>query len=278
TLHVSMIKGNTNTSRFTSPQTFGSQGIGLQGIGLQKPGPDRLGPVNLITKCDRIVNFTHNSNVQNSNSKNHTMMLNTNSIMSMATSVIPNNSGSTNSRGINSDLSFPCVMTGTVGPDIIVGPARTGSFSGSNNNGNGNSGGNDGGNGGDLFSDIEIIKGLAGNDVILCGSQSICTITTGPGDSILRAGGATQAKLYAGAGNNIFIGGEGDSLMVGNLGNDIFYAGTGHDTMIGGPGKNYFDCGLSGNAVILNYNPILDTKAGNCKYIVYVRTPFPVLP
>jgi Ca2+-binding RTX toxin-like protein len=59
----------------------------------------------------------------------------------------------------------------------------------------------------------------------------------GPGNNVLL-GSTSQTtdsnKLYGGAGNNIFIGGIGSTLMVGDkIGNDQFYAGTGHDVMLG---------------------------------------------
>jgi len=72
---------------------------------------------------------------------------------------------------------------------------------------------------------------------------------------------------------NIFIGGFGDTLMVGGKGNDQFYAGSSHDVMIGGGGANYFDCGPNGNGVILDFNAKNgDTKAGNCKFVITVPT------
>ena len=47
--------------------------------------------------------------------------------------------------------------------------------------------------------------------------------------------------------------------------------GTGHDVMIGGRGANYFDCGLNGNALILNFNPAKgDTKSPSCKFVITV--------
>ncbi|MGB6528443.1 MAG: hypothetical protein WBF33_10075, partial [Candidatus Nitrosopolaris sp.] len=73
-------------------------------------------------------------------------------------------------------------------------------------------------------------------------------------------------------------------LMVGGkVGNDQFYGGTGHDVMIGGRGANYFDCGLNGNALILNFNPAKDdTKSPNCKFLITVHPninqPAPTLP
>ena len=80
---------------------------------------------------------------------------------------------------------------------------------------------------------------------------------------------------YFRPGNNIFIGGGGETLMVGGKGNDQFYAGSnnlfdgGDDVMIGGSGANYFDCGPNGNGVILDFNPAKgDTKAPNCKFVI----------
>jgi Ca2+-binding RTX toxin-like protein len=117
------------------------------------------------------------------------------------------------------------------------------------------------------------IYGLDGNDFIQCGPGA-CKAFAGPGNNILVAGlvDSDTSKLYGGSGNNIFIGGTGNSLMVGGKGNDQFYAGSGHDVMIGG-GANFFDCGISGNGVILDFNPANgDTKASNCKFVITVHT------
>jgi hypothetical protein len=120
------------------------------------------------------------------------------------------------------------------------------------------------------------IYGVGGNNVLQCG-QGSCKAVAGPGNNVLL-GSTSQTtdnnRLYGGAGNNIFIGGIGSTLMVGGkVGNDQFYGGTGHDVMIGGRGANYFDCGLNGNALILNFNPAKgDTKAPNCKFVITVGT------
>jgi hypothetical protein len=122
------------------------------------------------------------------------------------------------------------------------------------------------------------IYGIAGNDVIQCGSGN-CKIYSGNGDNIMIAGTSTTAQLYGGSGNNMFIGGTGDTLMVGGKGNDQLYAGSGHDIMIGGGGTNYFDCGANGNGVILDFNAKNgDTKSGNCKYAITVNTGVTPLP
>jgi Ca2+-binding RTX toxin-like protein len=90
---------------------------------------------------------------------------------------------------------------------------------------------------------------------------------------VLISGSSSSAQLYGGSGNNIFIGGAGDTLMVGGKGNDQFYAGSSHDVMIGGGGANYFDCGPNGNGVILDFNAKNgDTKASNCKFVITVPT------
>jgi Ca2+-binding RTX toxin-like protein len=115
------------------------------------------------------------------------------------------------------------------------------------------------------------IYGLNGNDFIQCGPAA-CKAFAGPANNILVASTSSSTdnnKLYGSSGNNIFIGGPGDTLMVGGKGNDQFYAGIGHDTMIGGGGANFFDCGLNGNGIILDFNPANgDTKASNCKFVV----------
>jgi hypothetical protein len=120
------------------------------------------------------------------------------------------------------------------------------------------------------------IYGVGGNNVLQCG-QGSCKAVAGPGNNVLL-GSTSQTtdnnRLYGGAGNNIFIGGIGCTLLVGGkVGNDQFYGGTGHDVMIGGRGANYFDCGLNGNGVILNFNPAKgDTKAPNCKFVITAGT------
>ncbi len=122
------------------------------------------------------------------------------------------------------------------------------------------------------------IYGIAGNDVIQCGPGN-CKVYAGPGDNVVMSSTSTTSQLYGGFGNNMFIGGTGDTLMVGGKGNDQFYAGSGHDIMIGGGGRNYFDCGTSGNGVILDFNAKNgDTKAGNCKYVITIKTGVPALP
>ena len=118
------------------------------------------------------------------------------------------------------------------------------------------------------------LYGVGGNNILQCGPGA-CKAVAGPGNNVLLASTSSTAdnnKLYGGAGNSIFIGGIGSTLMVGGkVGNDQFYGGTGHDVMIGGRGANYFDCGLNGNALILNFSPAKgDTKAPNCKYAITV--------
>jgi hypothetical protein len=118
-----------------------------------------------------------------------------------------------------------------------------------------------------------------GNNVLQCGLGA-CKAVAGPGNNVLLASTSETTdnnRLYGGAGNNIFIGGIGSTLMVGGkVGNDQFYGGSGHDVIIGGRGANYFDCGLNGNALILNFNPAKgDTKAPNCKFVITVPPGFP---
>jgi len=116
--------------------------------------------------------------------------------------------------------------------------------------------------------------GVGGNNILQCG-QGACKAVAGPGNNVLLASTSTTTdnnKLYGGAGNSIFIGGIGSTLMVGGkVGNDQFYGGAGHDIMIGGRGANYFDCGINGNALILNFSPAKgDTKSPDCKFVITV--------
>ena len=162
--------------------------------------------------------------------------------------IIPPSCPSTGSSGGSTGGCPPTV--GTSGPDIIVATAVSGAT----------------------------IYGIAGNDVIQCGSGD-CKVYSGNGDNTMIAGTSSTAQLYGGSGNNMFIGGSGDTLMVGGKGNDQMYAGSGHDIMIGGGGSNYFDCGANGNGVVLDFNAKNgDTKAGNCKYAITVNTGVPALP
>jgi hypothetical protein len=118
-----------------------------------------------------------------------------------------------------------------------------------------------------------------GNNILQCGLGA-CKAVAGPGNNILLASTSETTdnnRLYGGAGNNIFIGGIGSTLMVGGkVGNDQFYGGIGHDVMIGGRGANYFDCGQNGNGLILNFNPAKgDTKSPDCKFVITVPPGFP---
>jgi Ca2+-binding RTX toxin-like protein len=123
------------------------------------------------------------------------------------------------------------------------------------------------------------LYGVGGNNVLQCG-QGACKAVAGPGNNVLLSSTSTTTdnnRLYGGAGNDIFIGGIGSTIMVGGkVGNDQFYAGTGHDVLIGGGGANYFDCGLNGNGLILNFNPAKgDTKAPNCKFVITAHANYP---
>jgi Ca2+-binding RTX toxin-like protein len=162
-----------------------------------------------------------------------------------------NNYDSSNSRSGSTNKNGGCPkIVGTNGPDIIIASAVPGAQ----------------------------IYGLAGNDVIQCGTGN-CKVYSGPGDNIMESSSSTTAQLYGGSGNNVFIGSGGDTLMVGGKGDDQFYAGSGHDVMIGGGGANYFDCGSNGNGVILDFNAKNgDTKAPNCKFSITVNTRVPPLP
>jgi RTX calcium-binding nonapeptide repeat (4 copies) len=163
---------------------------------------------------------------------------------------INNNDGSSMVSGNNNRNGSCPKIVGTNGPDIIIASAVPNAQ----------------------------IYGLAGNDVIQCGTGN-CKVYSGPGDNIMMSSSSSTAQLYGGSGNNVFIGSGGDTLMVGGKGNDQFYAGSGHDVMIGGGGTNYFDCGSNGNGVILDFNAKNgDTKANDCKFVITVNTGVPPLP
>jgi Ca2+-binding RTX toxin-like protein len=120
------------------------------------------------------------------------------------------------------------------------------------------------------------VYGLNGNDVIHC-SQGSCKAYGGNGNDMIVAGAAgggsalsTHSELYGGPGNDILVGGTGNSILVGGPGNNQLFAGTGTDYLIGGVGHGatYFDCGATGNGIILDFNPSIgDTKSSDCKYV-----------
>jgi Ca2+-binding RTX toxin-like protein len=126
----------------------------------------------------------------------------------------------------------------------------------------------------------DIIYGTAVTDVTIYGLDKDDVMIGGSGNSKIFGGngndflvsGVGNAQMYGGRGNDILVGGSGTSVIVGGTGNDQLYAGFGNDILIGGPGANYFDCGLTGNAMVLDFNPAKgDTKAPDCKYVFTVR-------
>jgi Ca2+-binding RTX toxin-like protein len=199
---------------------------------------------------------------------------------------IPNNVFTPFNQAPVNSLSRSQIATGLELPkNLIISPSCSSSGGGGGSGLGGSSGGCQpivGTNGPDIIVATAVtsasIYGLDGNDIIQCGSGS-CKAYGGEGDNTMIAGSSTTAQLYGGSGSNIFVGGSGDTLMVGGKGSDQLYAGSGHDMMVGGGGSNYFDCGPNGNGVILDFNAKNgDTKAGNCKYVVTVKTGVPPLP
>jgi hypothetical protein len=198
---------------------------------------------------------------------------------------IPNNVFTPFNQAPVSSLSRSQIATGLELPkNLIISPSC--SSTGGGGSGVGGSGGGCqpivGTNGPDIIVATAVtsasIYGLDGNDIMQCGPGN-CKIYGGEGDNTLISGSSTTAQLYGGSGNNIFVGGTGDTLMVGGKGNDQLYAGSGNDMLVGGGGSNYFDCGPNGNGVILDFNAKNgDTKAGNCKYVITVKTGVPPLP
>jgi hemolysin type calcium-binding protein len=200
---------------------------------------------------------------------------------------IPNNPITPPNQSPVTSLSRSQIASGLNLPKNLIVPTCAAGSASSSTGGGSSSGGNGcppivGTNGPDIIIATGVpsatIYGLAGNDVIQCGTGT-CKVYAGPGDNIMMSSSSATAQLYGGPGNNIFIGSGGDTLMVGGSGNDQFYAGSGHDVMIGGNGANYFDCGAAGNGVILNFNAKNgDTKASDCKFAITVNTGVPALP
>lgn len=94
-----------------------------------------------------------------------------------------------------------------------------------------------------VATDIEIVKGGAGND------------------SISAAGVTTDVVLIGGAGDDVLIGGAGDDDLCGGLGNDrmkwsAVSAATKGDYYAGGGGIDTIDYGAAGVAIVACLNPL----------------------
>jgi len=130
----------------------------------------------------------------------------------------------------------PCTITGTPGPDVLVG-----------------------GRGRD------IICGLGGNDRllggggrdVLRGGPGADTLFGGSGDDVLRGddgadvlrGGSGDDDLYAGAGDDDAQGGAGDDVIRAGTGDDVLSGGAGRDVLRAVDGPDYRDalsCGSGG--------------------------------
>ena len=112
------------------------------------------------------------------------------------------------------------VMTGDAGNDTADYSARTNALT-LNIDGTGDSG--EGAEADSIGTDIEIVKGGAGNDTIV-GSSGNDTIFGGPGDDTIT-GGLGNDTLNGDAGNDTFIEGAATS------GADVFNGGAGIDTV-----------------------------------------------
>jgi Ca2+-binding RTX toxin-like protein len=92
------------------------------------------------------------------------------------------------------------------------------------------------GEGDAVLSDVEIVKGGSGDDVL-----SAYAITT------------TDVVLMGGAGNDILIGGAGNDDLCGESGDDRFVDNPGNDNLVGGPGIDTADYRTgTGNIVCLD--------------------------
>ena len=158
-------------------------------------------------------------------------------------------------------------MTGTPGPDSLIGDASANTIFGlAGNDSIWGHGGNDVvdagdgrdrvflGAGNDQFTD-SAQTGFGGSDLVYLGVGND-TVTGGGGNDTIHAmdgadsvvGGTGNETIYAGAGNDTVSGGDGNDAIWGGPGNDthqpaesgddLIFAFTGNDLITGGPGND----------------------------------------
>ncbi|MEB3213064.1 MAG: hypothetical protein VKL39_17055 [Leptolyngbyaceae bacterium] len=86
------------------------------------------------------------------------------------------------------------------------------------------------------FSDVDVLRGDAGDDIINGGS-SRDTLHGGMGNDLLN-GGSNHDDMHGGSGNDILNGGSGNDWMFGQQGRDILNGGTGRDRIFGADGRD----------------------------------------
>jgi YVTN family beta-propeller protein len=102
-------------------------------------------------------------------------------------------------------------------------------------------------------SGADIINGRGGNDGIN-GCNGADIINGGNGDD----------RIAGSQGNDMLYGDAGNDLIQGDSGNDQIFGGNGNDILTGGAGRDQFNCG-AGTDTITDFQPGVDTKAGNCE-------------
>ena len=101
----------------------------------------------------------------------------------------------------------------------------------------------------------ELLKGTAGDDLLMGYANSNDTIAGGLGDDTLT-GAAGNDSLDGGAGADQLGGGDGNDTLIGGLGNDTLMGGAGSDTYVFGQGGgvDYIsDGGLKADSDILKF-------------------------
>jgi ELWxxDGT repeat protein len=129
------------------------------------------------------------------------------------------------------------VITGTIGPDRLVGGALG-----------------------------EMIRGLAGNDTLigrggndtLLGGGGNDRLNGGAGDDLLKGGGGRDV-LKGGGGNDRLLGGAGRDTLQGGGGNDVLVGGGGADRLVGGAGNDVLTGGGGADRFVFARNSGNDT-------------------
>ncbi|VVE67449.1 Bifunctional hemolysin/adenylate cyclase [Pandoraea anapnoica] len=88
-------------------------------------------------------------------------------------------------------------------------------------------------------SEVEIVQGGRGNDVLVGGGRSSVFISGGAGDDI----------IVGGAGNDALSGDDGDDVIDGGSGNDVIRGHRGRDRLHGGAGDDYLDGGADDDSL-----------------------------
>lgn len=89
-------------------------------------------------------------------------------------------------------------------------------------------------------SEVEIVQGGRGNDVLVGGGRS----------SVFIAGGDGDDMIVGGAGNDALSGEDGDDVIDGGAGNDVIRGHRGRDRLFGGEGDDYLDGGTDDDVLM----------------------------